>query len=110
MRKGSRKMWWMVPSCTSRSKNFKTQPIVDIEEILKMKLETIKEEPEFCEENGKLTKTNRSNTMSKKLVKKIQLKAKKGHIFSPKFSLKECYVLFMTGLATKGALNGLPRY
>ncbi|MCD9560945.1 hypothetical protein HAX54_019810 [Datura stramonium] len=107
MRKGSRKMWWVVPSCTSRSKSFKTQPILDIEEILKMKLETIKEEPEISEENGKLTKTN---TMSKKLVKKIQLKVKKGRIFPPKFSLKECYVLFMTGLATKGALNGLPRY
>ncbi|KAK4739485.1 hypothetical protein R3W88_003182 [Solanum pinnatisectum] len=108
MRKGSRKMWWVVPSCTSRSsKNFKTQPILDIEEILKMKLETIKEEPEISEENVKLTKTN---TMSKQLVKKIQLKVKKGRIFSHKFSLKECYVLFMTGLATKGALNGLPRY
>ncbi|KAG5625853.1 hypothetical protein MTR67_005617 [Solanum verrucosum] len=101
-------MWWVVPSCTSRSsKNFKTQPILDIEEILKMKLETIKEEPEISEENVKLTKTN---TMSKQLVKKIQLKVKKGRIFSHKFSLKECYVLFMTGLATKGALNGLPRY
>ncbi|CAN4110841.1 unnamed protein product [Withania somnifera] len=107
MRKGSRKMWWVVRSCTSRSKSFKTQPIPDIDEILKMKLETITEEPEISEENGKLTK---KNTMSKKLVKKIQLKVKKGRNFSPKFSLKECYVLFMTGLATKGALNGLPRY
>ncbi|OIT25143.1 hypothetical protein A4A49_27807 [Nicotiana attenuata] len=109
MRKGSRKMWWVVP-CTSRSKSFKTEPIVDIEEILKMKLETINEEPEICEENGKLTKAHRSNTMSKILVKKIKLQVKIGRIFSPQFSLKESYVLFMTGLATKGALNGLPRY
>lgn len=72
-----------------------------------MKLETIREEPEISEENCKLTKTN---TMSKQIVKKMKLKVKKGRIFSHKFSLKECYVLFMTGLATKGALNGLPRY
>lgn len=67
-------------------------------------------EPEITEENVKLTKMNRSNTMSMKLVKKIQFKVKISLIFSPQFSLEESYVLFTTDLDTKGMLSGLPRY
>lgn len=42
-------MWWVVP-CTSR-KSLQTDCLKDIEEILKTKLATIKEEPEMCEQN-----------------------------------------------------------
>ncbi|OIT24463.1 hypothetical protein A4A49_49658 [Nicotiana attenuata] len=109
MRKGSRKMWWVVP-CTSR-KSLMTESRMDIEEILKMKLDTIKEEPEIsCEENyGKLSKIHRSNSMAKK-VKKIHFKVKMGEIFTPQFSLRESYVMFITGLGSKRVLNSLPQY
>ncbi|KAI3445506.1 hypothetical protein Pfo_002171 [Paulownia fortunei] len=104
MRKGCRKMWWVVP-CWSK-KSLRTESRMDIEELLKMKLETIKEEPEINDENGALTKRK---SISKK-VKKIHLKVKMGKLCISELSLKESYVLFMTGFASKGGLSGLPRY
>ncbi|KAL7119798.1 hypothetical protein ACP275_02G084100 [Erythranthe tilingii] len=100
MRKGCRKMWWVKKSSRRESR-------MEIEEILKMKLETIKEETETNDANGALAEKHRS--ISKK-VKKIQLKAKMGRIFISQLSLKESYVIFMTGFASKGGLSGLPRY
>ncbi|KAG8363976.1 hypothetical protein BUALT_Bualt19G0079500 [Buddleja alternifolia] len=106
MRKGSRKMWWVV-GCRSK-KSLRTDSRMDIEEILKMKLETINEEPEINEENGVLVK---HMSITKK-VKKIHMKVKIGKLFttSSQFSLKESYVIFMTGFASKGGLSGLSRY
>lgn len=103
-------MWWVVPCTTRRRKtNLRTESRMDIEEILKMKLETIKEEPEIIndQENGILTKHHRY--MSNKM-KKIHLKVKMGRLLMPQFSLKESYVLFMTGFASKGGLHALPQY
>ncbi|CAA2985550.1 Hypothetical predicted protein [Olea europaea subsp. europaea] len=105
MRKGSRKMWWMVPRKSKSSLREETR--MDIEDILKMKLETIKEEPEIDEENGVLT---RHRSMSKKVMKKIHLKVKMGQFFTSQMSLKESYLLFLTGIASKGGLSGLPLY
>lgn len=77
---------------------------MDIQEILKMKLETIKEESDVA---AALT---RRRSISKK-VKKIHLKVKMEKFFvSHHFSLKESYVIFMTGFAFRGGLSGLPRY
>ncbi|CAK9141059.1 unnamed protein product [Ilex paraguariensis] len=105
MRRSSRKMWWVVP-CTSR-KSLRTESGLDIEEILKMKLATIIEEPEVCEDNESTVTNHRF--MDKK-GKKIQLKVKIGSLFKPQFSLKDSYVLFMTGFASKGSLHGLSQY
>ncbi|KAL2460658.1 Uncharacterized protein Adt_44078 [Abeliophyllum distichum] len=97
-------MWWGVPSRSKICLN--TESRMDIEDILKMKLETIKEEPEITEENGVLGK---HRSVSKK-VKKIHLKMKMRQLFTSQLILKESYVLFMKGLSSKGGLSGLPRY
>lgn len=103
MTKGSRKMWSMVP-CRSK-KSSRTESQMDIEEILKMKLETITEEPEMMnKEKGVLM------SHSKKVMKKIHLKVKMGHLFTSHMSLKESYLLFMTGITSKGGLSGIPQY
>lgn len=118
MRRGSRKMWWVVVPCT-RKKSKQTESRMDIEEILKMKLATITEEPETIEENGGLltskhrslsSSSSSSSCMTKMGKKKNHLiKVKMGRLFMPQFSLKESYLIFMTGLALKGGLHGLPR-
>ncbi|KAI3448410.1 hypothetical protein Pfo_005075 [Paulownia fortunei] len=99
-------MWWAVP-CRSKKILMRTESRMDIEEILKMKLETIKEEPEISEENGALMKQHSS--ISKKVMN-IHLKVKMGKLFTSQLNLKESYVLFMAGFASKGGLSGLPRY
>lgn len=111
MRKGSRKMWWVVP-CSSK-KQLRTESGLDIEEILKMKLATIMEEPENSDqENGILSKNQLfMPSFNKKKGKKIHLKVKMGRLLMmPQFSLKQSYVLFMTGLASKGGLHALPQF
>ncbi|KAA8545335.1 hypothetical protein F0562_020119 [Nyssa sinensis] len=89
MRKGHQKMWWPVVPCTSR-KSLRTESREDIEEILKTKLATIKEEPEMCEENLKLTKQYRC--MAKKGMKKLRSKATMGRFFTPQYSLRDSYI------------------
>ncbi|RZB43038.1 hypothetical protein D0Y65_053591 [Glycine soja] len=49
MRRACRKIWRSVP-CTSR-KSLRNDSRKDMEEILRAKLSTIKEEPELCDEN-----------------------------------------------------------
>ncbi|GFP82973.1 hypothetical protein PHJA_000440400 [Phtheirospermum japonicum] len=99
-------MWWVV-ICKSKN-SLRRESRMDIEEILKMKLETIKEEPEVVnDENGALTM---HRSMSKKVKKKIHLKVKMGKLFMSQLSLKDSYVVFMTGFASRGGLSGLPRY
>ncbi|PIN25600.1 hypothetical protein CDL12_01650 [Handroanthus impetiginosus] len=110
MRKGSPKMWWKVRvPCRSKKNLMRRESRMDIEEILKMKLETIKEEQEpelINEENGSLTKQQQQQQRSiSNKAKKIQLK-----LLTSNLSLKESYVLFMTGFTSKGGLSGLPRY
>ncbi|KAK4424477.1 hypothetical protein Salat_1641100 [Sesamum alatum] len=110
MRKGSRKMWWKV-ACKNKNKNkTRMESRMDIEEILKMKLETINEEPEITEENGGSSLTMKHHLSLAKKVKKIDLKMKIGKLLTSQFSLKESYVVFMTGFSSKGGLSGLPRY
>ncbi|KAL2254237.1 UNVERIFIED_CONTAM: hypothetical protein Sindi_0218400 [Sesamum indicum] len=98
-------MWWAVP-CRDKKSLIRTESRMDVEEILKMKLETIMEEPEIDDENGDVTMRR---SISKK-VKKVQLKVKMGKLFISQLSLKESYVVFMAGFASKGGLSGLPRY
>ncbi|RDX75325.1 hypothetical protein CR513_44812, partial [Mucuna pruriens] len=76
MRRACRKIWRSVP-CTSR-KSLRTDSRKDMEEILRAKLSTIKEEPELCEEN--LT-SPRHKRKAKKQGKKVQAKgiASKGN-------------------------------
>ncbi|KAK9292181.1 hypothetical protein L1049_020141 [Liquidambar formosana] len=69
MRRGCRKMWWVVP-CTS-IKSLRTESRKDIEEILKTKLATIKEEPEMCEENRTPTSQHRVAKKGKKIHSKV---------------------------------------
>ncbi|PIN08209.1 hypothetical protein CDL12_19218 [Handroanthus impetiginosus] len=91
MKKGCRRMWWVVP-CRSK-KSLKRESSMDIQEILNMKLETIKEEPD---ENKSLSK---------------KMKKKKIHFKKPFISeliRKESYIVFMTGFASKSGLTGLP--
>jgi len=72
-----------------------------MEEILRAKLSTIKEEPELCEEN--LT-SPRHMRMAKK--QKVQAKDKSLRGLVPHVNLKQSYVLFITGFASKGTFAG----
>ncbi|GMN23186.1 hypothetical protein TIFTF001_000033 [Ficus carica] len=104
MRRAYRKMWRAVP-CTSR-KTQRTDSWKDIEEILKSKLATIKEEPEICEEN-------QASPRLKRLAKKGKKKGSKdkaGNFLLPQFSFKDSYSLFMTRFASKGSFAGLLQY
>lgn len=101
MIKGSRKIWWAVPF--RRKKSSRLESRMDIEVILKKKLETIDEEPENIEEDENVLE-KQELVMSKK-VKWIRFKAKisMGWIFMPRLSFKESYhVLFMTAFSSKG--------
>ncbi|ESW17062.1 hypothetical protein PHAVU_007G206900 [Phaseolus vulgaris] len=101
MRRACRKIWRSVP-CTSR-KCLRTESRKDMEEILRAKLSTIKEEPELCEEN--LT-SPRHMRMAKKQGKKVQAKDKSARCLVPHVNLKQSYVLFITGFASKGTFSG----
>ncbi|KOM35402.1 hypothetical protein LR48_Vigan02g155200 [Vigna angularis] len=101
MRRACRKIWRSVP-CTSR-KSLRTESRKDMEEILRAKLSTIKEEPELCEEN--LTSPMHVR-MAKKQVKKVQAKDKSVRCLAPHVKLKHSYVLFITGFASKGTFAG----
>lgn len=78
---------------------------MDIEEILKAKLATIKEEPEMCEEKGDLTK----HWFFVKKGKTIHMKVKMGKLFMQPFSLKGSYVMFITSVASRHGFAGLPQ-
>ncbi|KAK4402066.1 hypothetical protein Sango_0947300 [Sesamum angolense] len=95
-------MWWAVP-CRDKKSLIRTESRMDVEEILKMKLETIMEEPEIDDENGDVT-------MRRSISKKVKLKVKMGKLFISQLSLQESYVIFMAGFASRGGLSGLPRY
>ncbi|CAL0320905.1 unnamed protein product [Lupinus luteus] len=101
MRRACRKMLRSVP-CTSR-KSMRTDSMKDMEEILRAKLSTIKEEPELCEEN--LTQP-RCLRVTEKQRKKIQAKYKIGQCLVPHVNLKQSYVLFISGFATKSTFFG----
>ncbi|KAJ7973184.1 Ran GTPase-activating protein [Quillaja saponaria] len=105
MRRGYRRIWRAVP-CTSW-KSLRTDSRMDIEEILKTKLSTIKEEPELSDES--LTPP-RHRIMTKKQSKKIQAKDKTRRFLVPHVSLKQSYVLLFTGFASKGTFGGLLQY
>ncbi|KAL0422157.1 UNVERIFIED_CONTAM: hypothetical protein Slati_3238600 [Sesamum latifolium] len=91
-------MWWAVP-CRDKKSLMRTESRMDVEEILKMKLETIMEEPEIDDENGDVT-------MRRSISKKVKM----GKLFISQLSLQESYVIFMAGFASRGGLGGLPRY
>lgn len=95
MRRACRKIWRSVP-CTSRN-ILRTDSRKDMEEILRAKLSTIKEEPELCEENQNLTPPRHVRMGKKQGKKKIQAKDK---------SLKQSYVLFVHGFASRGTFAG----
>lgn len=99
MRRGSEKKWWVVP-CRSK-KYVRTESQMTIEEILRAKLTTIEEVPEMYEEYG--TRAKHRCMMIKK-GKKNHLKVKMGHFFTPQFSLKDSYVLFVSGFSSKRSL------
>lgn len=95
MRRACRKIWRSVP-CTSR-KSLRTESRKDMEEILRAKLSTIKEEPELCEES--LTSPMHVLMAKKKGKKSVRCLA--AHV-----KLKHSYVLFITGFASKGTFAG----
>ncbi|KAL2600421.1 hypothetical protein GLYMA_10G141300v4 [Glycine max] len=101
MRRACRKIWRSVP-CTSR-KSLRTDSRKDMEEILRAKLSTIKEEPELCDENFA---SPRHVRLAKKQGKKVKGKDKTGRCLVPHVNLKQSYVLFITGFASKGTFAG----
>lgn len=110
MRRGRRRMWWVVVvPCTSR-KCLRTDSRKDIEEILKTKLATIKEEPEMCDDHQNQNRALSNHLHAVKKGKKmISSKIKIGRFFMPQFSVKDSYFLFMNGVAPKGRPAGLPQ-
>ncbi|KAK1386309.1 hypothetical protein POM88_024044 [Heracleum sosnowskyi] len=106
MRRGSRKMWWIV---TRRKRSLCNELRMDIEDLLKSKLATIAEEPEMVEETGNVLTKHRPYAKAKR-TKKIHSKVNLGSFFTPhQFSFKCSYVLFMTGFVSKHRGSRLPR-
>ncbi|GLT61892.1 hypothetical protein SLA2020_345660 [Shorea laevis] len=103
MRRACRKMWWAVP-CTNRT-CVRTESRQDIEEILKAKLATIKEEPTemmALEENQMPPRTRRCSR-GRRLFNKAKIKmGRRSHL-----RLHASYMLFITGFASKATLGGL---
>ncbi|KAL8234461.1 hypothetical protein R6Q59_020561 [Mikania micrantha] len=105
MRKGGRKMWWV-------KKSLRTESRMDIEQILKAKLETIKEESEVIEDtaaSSMVCVTNHRMMKDKKLsYKKIAIMNAE---FRPRISLKlkDSYLLFMSGFVSKRCLGVIPQ-
>lgn len=95
MRRACRKILRSVP-CTSR----RNESRKDMEEILRAKLSTIIEEPEMCEEN--LTSPRHMMRIAKKQGKKN----KAGRCLVPNVNLKQSYVLFINGFASKSNFAG----
>ncbi|KZV14967.1 hypothetical protein F511_39891 [Dorcoceras hygrometricum] len=96
-----RKIWWAAPF--RRKKDSRWESRMEIEKILKKKLDTIDEEPENTEEDDDVLEKQAEIVMSKK-VKWIRLKAKinMGWVFMARvISFKESYVLFMTSFSPK---------
>lgn len=111
MRRAYRRMWRVVP-CTSRTVS-RTESRKDIEEILKTKLATIKEEPELAADQvaedkwtpvrGHLQMVAKSGVKKKSSSNKV--KKRRGLV--PRFSLKESYASFMAaGFASRGCSTG----
>lgn len=92
----------------ARRKSLRTNSTKDMEEILRTKLSTIREEPE-CE--GKLTPP-RYKWMAKNLGmgKKKNIQAKDKKVGGSHVNLKQSYVLFVTGFASKGNFGGFLQY
>ncbi|KAI6695478.1 hypothetical protein NL676_023188 [Syzygium grande] len=104
MRKAYRRVSRAVP-CTSR-KTLRTESQKDIEVILKTKLATIQEEPEFSDDN--LMPPRHRQEIKKGRM--FEVKVKMGHLFMPQFSFRDSYALFITGFASKGSFGGLLQY
>ncbi|AES61528.1 hypothetical protein MtrunA17_Chr1g0193451 [Medicago truncatula] len=96
MRRACRKILRSVP-CTSR----RNESRKDMEEILRAKLSTIIEEPELCEEN--LTSPPRHMM---RISKKQGKKNKAGRCLVPHVNLKQSYILFINGFASKSNFAG----
>ncbi|KAK2430612.1 hypothetical protein P8452_43981 [Trifolium repens] len=95
MRRACRKILRSVP-CTNR----RNESRKDMEEILRAKLSTINEEPELCEEN--LTSPRHMMRIAKKQGKKNKI----GRCLVPHVNLKQSYVLFINGFASKTNFAG----
>lgn len=95
--------------CTRR-KNLRTDSMKEMEEILRTKLSTIKEEPELCEE--KLTPPRSYKRMMTKAKKSIQAKNNKTRrcLEVPLVNLKQSSVLFISGFASKATFAGFLQY
>ncbi|CAA0806571.1 Unknown protein [Striga hermonthica] len=84
---------------------------MDIEDILKMKLETIEEEPEISDKlDTEVPRfSNHVKSISHKVIVKMnRSKIKMEKLFTRRVSFKELVFLFVTGIASRGGLNGLP--
>lgn len=81
---------------------------MDIQDILNMKLETIKEECDETSREENEARIKLRTDLSK--ARKSHVVIKNGKIFHSKWKLKDSYVLFMKGFASKGGLGGIPRY
>ncbi|RQO89799.1 hypothetical protein POPTR_005G001001v4 [Populus trichocarpa] len=90
MRRAYRKMWRVVPDCTSK-RILRTESMRDIEEILKSKLATIKEDESESDEVEKSAVTPAILARSKK---RSEIR-KKGRCFVAHLSFKN-RMLFMT--------------
>lgn len=107
MRKRGRKMWWVVPYKNKRS--FKSESKMNIDQILKAKLETITEEIEFIEDTCTVQLTQSKCSMMKK-EKKFYVKVAMEGGYRPRISLKlkDSYLLVISGFVSKRCFCAIP--
>ncbi|KAK9070918.1 hypothetical protein SSX86_009486 [Deinandra increscens subsp. villosa] len=101
MRKGGRKMWWVKKSLPSESR-------MDIEQILKAKLETIKEEADVIEAADtcmvRVAKRRCSGSGMMMKEKRFYKKIAMERGFRPHIGL-----LFLSGFVSKRCLGAIPQ-
>ncbi|KAI9080987.1 hypothetical protein K1719_036967 [Acacia pycnantha] len=108
MRKTCRKILGSVPC--ARRKSLPTDSIQDMEEILRTKLSTIKEEPECCVENLKPRRYKWMNNILRKKNAQAKDGKRGGCLVVPHVDLNHTYVLFISGFASKGTFGGFLQY
>lgn len=109
LRRGSRKLWWLIP-CTHK-KRMRTESQLDVEEMFRTELRTINEEEmlrteltTINEEGDTYNQNNGAETPRKRVKTK---KEDMGRVFTTQFSLKNSYALFLNRMTSSRSIGGL---
>ncbi|KAI3770740.1 hypothetical protein L6452_01883 [Arctium lappa] len=110
-RGGSRKLWWLIPSCTHK-KRFRTESRLDADEMFRAELRTINEEEMLMtelttinEEPDTYNQNNGTETPRKRVKTGKKKQEDMGRVFTTQFSLKNSYALFLNRMTSSRSFS-----